>query len=229
MFIATADYWSPSPVRGDIYIRRLSNSRISSGGRMMPALDIYALLLGGLPMKRITLVLALLALGASASMGQAGHAGQEKNLRGLKGVRLAVAFGRADAIDETGRPAILKLVEDDAASRLQKAGIRLLRYTNEVEEAGSPQLIVYITCDKPNGFVYPLVTKVRLLQRVRLARDASIEADLATWERFGVGGPEVTVEMIRSQVSTEIDQFIQDYLAVNPKEEPPARPAPAQV
>ena len=169
-------------------------------------------------MKRILLVLAFLLLGSNASLGQAGHAGQEKNLRGLKGVRLAVGFARAGAIAEAERPAILKLVEGDAASKLQQAGIPLLRYTNEVDDAGSPQLIVHITCDKPNGFVYPLVTKVTLLQRVRLTRDPSIEADLATWEQSGIGGPELTVEMIRSLVATEIDQFIQDYLAVNPQQ-----------
>jgi hypothetical protein len=91
----------------------------------------------------------------------------------------------------------------------------LLRFANEVEGAGSPQLIVYITLDKPNGFVYPLVTNVKLLQRVSLARDPSIQADLTTWERSGIGGPNVTVEMIRGQVGTEIDQFIKDYSAVN--------------
>ena len=63
--------------------------------------------------------------------------------------------------------------------------------------------------------MYPLVTNVRLLQRVRLARDSSIEADLATWEQSGIGGPKLTVEMIRSQVATEIDQFIKDYMAAN--------------
>ena len=169
-------------------------------------------------MKRVMLLFAFLSVGSAAAVGQAGHAGQEKNLRGLKGLRLVVMFARADAIDEAERPAILKLVEADATARLAKAGITLLRYANEVEDAGSPQLLVYITSDKPNGFVYPLVTKVKLLQRVRLARDPSIEADLATWEQWGVGGPTLTVEMIRSQVATEIDQFISDYLAVNPRE-----------
>ena len=166
-------------------------------------------------MKRILFMLAFSLASATAVFGQAGHAGQENNLRGLKGVRLVVMFARADAIDEAERPAILKLVEADATAKFQKAGIPLLRYANEVEEAGSPHLGVYITADKPNGFVYPLVTKVQLLQRVRLARDPSIEADLATWEHSGIGGPKLTVEMIRSQVATEIDQFIKDYLAVN--------------
>lgn len=166
-------------------------------------------------MKRIVLMLAFLLVNTTGVFGQAGHAGQQKNLRGLKGVRLVVMFARADAIGEAERPAILKLVEGDATAKFEKAHIPLFRFANEVEEAGFPQLIVYLTADKPNGFVYPLVTNVRLLQRVRLARDSSIEADLATWEQSGIGGPKLTVEMIRSQVATEIDQFIKDYMAAN--------------
>jgi hypothetical protein len=165
-------------------------------------------------MKPILILLVLLA-GATAAMGQAGHGGQDMNLRGLKGVRLVVMFGRADAIAETDRPGILKLVEADAIAKFQKALIPLLRFANEIEEAGSPQLLVYITCDKPNGFVYPLVTRMTLLQRVRLSRDPSIEADLATWERSGIGAPTLSVEMIRTQVASEIDQFIEDYRSVN--------------
>ena len=166
-------------------------------------------------MKRTITILAFLLSISGVTFGQAGHAGQENNLRGLKGVRLVVMFARADAVDEADRPAILKLVEADASAKFQQAGITLLRYADEVENAGSPRLIVYITCDKPNGFVYPLVTKVTLLQHVRLTRDPSIESDLATWEQWGIGGPKLTVEMIRSQVATEIDQFIKDYLTVN--------------
>jgi hypothetical protein len=166
-------------------------------------------------MKRTILLFMFSFLTSGVALAQAGHAGQENNLRGLKGVRLVVMFARADAIDEPERPAILKLVEADAVARFQKAGITLYRYANEIEDAGSPQLIVYITCDKPNGFVYPLVTRVTLLQHVRLARDPSIEADLATWEQSGIGAPKLTVEMIRSQVATEIDQFIKDYLTTN--------------
>jgi hypothetical protein len=166
-------------------------------------------------MKRIILLLAFLSLCSSVALAQAGHAGQENSLRGLKGVRLVVMFARADALEEVERPPILKAVEGDAIAKLQKAGIPLLRYASEVEDAGSPQLMVYLTCDKLNGFVYPLVTNVKLRQRVRLTRDPSIESDLVTWEQFGIGVPTLTVEMIRSQVNSEIDQFISDYKAVN--------------
>ncbi|MGH9880588.1 MAG: hypothetical protein ACRD6N_04065, partial [Pyrinomonadaceae bacterium] len=121
-----------------------------------------------LQMKRVILLIAFLSVSSSAVVGQSGHAGQEENLRGLKGLRLVVMFARADAMAEAERPAILKLVEAEATAKFEKAGIPLLRFANEVEDAGFPQLIVYITLDKPNGFVYPLATNVKLLQRVRL-------------------------------------------------------------
>jgi hypothetical protein len=168
-------------------------------------------------MKHVILLIAFLLVSSSAVVGQSGHAGQERNLRGLKGLRLVVMFPRADALDEAERLAILTLVEADATAKFETAGIPLLRFTKEVEDAGSPQLIVYITLDKPNGFVSPLEANVKLLQRVRLARDPSIQADLATWEQSGIGGPNVTVEMIRGLVVTEIDQFISDYSVANSK------------
>ena len=74
-----------------------------------------------------------------------------------------------------------------------------------------------MTLDKPNGFVHPLVTEVKLLQRVRLARDPSIETDPVTWSIDGVGGPKLELAMMRRQIATEVDQFVKDYLAVNPK------------
>ena len=164
---------------------------------------------------RIILTIAFLSLTTATALGQAGYGGQEKNLRGLKGVRLVVMFARAEAINEAERPAILKLVETDAIAKFQKAGIPLFHYTNEIEDAGFPQLLVYVTCDKPNGFVYPVVANVKLLQRVRLARDPAIEGDLATWEHYGIGAPKLTVDVIRQVVAGEIDQFIKDYKIVN--------------
>jgi hypothetical protein len=160
-------------------------------------------------------MLAFLSMTSTAVLAQSREAA---NLRGLRGVRLVIMFGRADAIDESQRPGVLKLLEADAKAKFQKAGIPLLQFANEIEEAGSPQLIITITLDKPNGFVYPLVTDVKLLQRVRLTRDPSIESDLPTWQTYGVGAPAFTVQMIRTQVSGEIDQFIKDYTAANPKQ-----------
>jgi hypothetical protein len=165
-------------------------------------------------MKTTILGLALLLLSSTTVMAQFRHS---ENLRGLKGVRLVIMFGRSAAMDKAQQPGVIQLLETDAKAKLQKAGISLLQSANEIEEAGSPQLIVTITLDKPNGFVYPLVTDMKLLQRVRLARDPSIEPDVITWQTHGVGAPEFTVEMIRNQIASELDQFIQDYMEANPK------------
>jgi len=37
-----------------------------------------------------------------------------------------------------------------------------------------------------------------------------------TWYLDGVGGPKLEIPMIRRQVASEIDRFIQDYLSVIP-------------
>jgi hypothetical protein len=147
----------------------------------------------------------------------AGTATQSMSLRGLKGVRLTVMFGRADGMDAAQRPAVLKVLQDDAKAQIQKAGIPLLQYATEIEDAGSPHLIMTIMMDKPNGFVYPLVTELKLFQQANLGRDPSIAMSVVTWKTGGVGAPEVNLEMLRHQVGTEIGLFVKDYLAANPK------------
>jgi hypothetical protein len=168
-------------------------------------------------MKQLILFVTILLGSSMVVLGQAGHAGQENSLRGLKGVRLVAMFARADAIEDAKRAEILKAVEADAKAKLVKAGIPLLTYTNEMEEAGSPTLTVMITCDKMNGFVYPIVAEIKLRQRVRLTRDPSIEAELDTWRQHGIGGPELTMEMLHKMSNQLVDQFVTAYASVNPK------------
>lgn len=167
-------------------------------------------------MKKI--VLTVMFLLATSSVASAQFAPSTENLRGLTGVRLIVMFARADGLQEAQRPKVLEMLEADATAKLQKAGIPLFRFADETRNAGFPQLIVLITLDKPNGFVHPLVTEVKLLQRVRLLRDPSIETDAVTWSLGGVGGPKLDIEMLRRQVASEIDRFIEDYRSVNPKQ-----------
>ncbi len=78
-------------------------------------------------MKRVILLIAFLAVGSSTIVGQSGHAGQEKNLRGLKGLRLVVMCPRAGDLDEAERLAILALVEADATAKFETAGIPPIR------------------------------------------------------------------------------------------------------
>jgi hypothetical protein len=166
-------------------------------------------------MKRIVLTLTLLL--ATSSVASAQFAPSTENLRGLTGVRLIVMFHRADGLDEAQRPGLLKVLEAETVAKLQQAGIPMFHTADEVRNAGYPRLIVLITLDKLNGFVYPVVTEVKLMQRVQLARNPSIETDAMTWSLNGVGGPTLDIERIGRLVANEVDHFIKDYESVNPK------------
>ena len=175
-------------------------------------------------MKRIVLALSFLL--ATSSVASAQFTPTKENLRGLTGVRLIVMFGHcptrnpincAEGLEEAQRLEVLQMLEADVTAKLQEAGIPLLRNANELHKAGGPRLIVMVTLDKPNGFVHPIVTEVKLLQRVRLVRDSSIEYDAVTWSQGGVGQP-LEISRIRRLVANHLDRFIEEYLSVNPKQ-----------
>ncbi len=167
-------------------------------------------------MKNTILVLAFFLLSVTNVFTQSRD---PESLRGLKGVRLIIQFGRAEAMEAVQRPVILKTLQDDTRAKFLKAGIPLLETAQEIDKApGSPQFFVTITMDKPNGHVYPVVTKSKLLQKVRLVSDPSIELNISTWETHGVGVYELSnLEMLRGQVGTAVNQFIKSYLTANPK------------
>jgi hypothetical protein len=165
-------------------------------------------------MKRIVLTLTLL-LGTS-SVASAQFAPGKEVLRGLAGVHLIVMFDgptRAEAFDEVKRPGLLKMLEDDTKAKLEKAGILFSR-SKFADNKDYARLIVLAKLDNhPNGFE----TEVKLLQRVRLTRDPSLELDAVTWSRAGIGN-KLEIPIVRSQIAGEIDRFIEDYLSANPKQ-----------
>ena len=166
-------------------------------------------------MKRI--ILALTFLLATSSAASAQFAPGTENLRGLRGVRVIVMFDaptRAEALDEVKRPGVLRMLEDDTKAKLEKAGIPFSR-SRFADDIGKDyaRLIVLAKLDKPNGFE----TEVKLLQRVRLTRDPSIEFDAITWSLGGVGN-KLEMPIVRSQIAGLVDRFIEDYLSVNPKQ-----------
>jgi len=180
----------------------------------------------GKVMKRI--ILALTVLLATSSVASAQFSSSKENLRGLTGVRLIVRFGNcptrdfsncAKGLDEAQRPEVLKMLEEDATAKLQNAGIAVSKLGNERKsQAGDPKLIVIATLDKPNGFIHPIETELKLMESVRLVRDPSIEFDAVTWTRQGVAAPKLEIAIIRRLVADHLDRFIEDYLSVDPKQ-----------
>ena len=170
-------------------------------------------------MKRI--VLALTFLLATSSAASAQFAPTTENLRGLKGVRLMVMLGNyPHRLDEAQWPELLKMVQADAIAKLNEAGIPLSRsrFVDEIGNAGNPRLVITVPIDERKSSV-SLTTEVKLFQQVRLSRDPSIETDAVTWSREGsVHWPMPRDSIVRQQIAELIDQFIHDYLSVNPKQ-----------
>lgn len=178
-------------------------------------------------MKRI--ILALTFLLATSSVASAQFTASTENLRGLTGVHLIVMFGgatrdeaigaaRAEGLEELQRPEVLKMLEDDMKAKLEKAGIPFSRsLVADKITKDYARLIVLVRLNVPNGFVQPLEPEVKLLQRVRLLRDPSIEFDAVSWSHRGTGN-KLEMPMMQSLIAQLIDSFIRDYLSVNPKQ-----------
>jgi hypothetical protein len=68
-----------------------------------------------------------------------------------------------------------------------------------------------------------------LAQRVKLERDEAPELTAVTWKKLGVVSTvaDDNVKHLQDQVFRKIDQFIKDYLAVNPDRKA-ADPRPRQ-
>jgi len=110
------------------------------------------------------------------------------------------------------------MLEDDTKVKLQDAGIPFLGspVVDHISKAGYAPLIVLIKLDRP-GLAYPIETEVKLVERVQIVRDASIETEAVTWSSYGVGNnPEIP--LIQNVVGRLIDQFIRDYRSVNPRQ-----------
>jgi hypothetical protein len=138
----------------------------------------------------------------------------QKALVGLKGVHVLV-----EAISpEVERIGLTRnQLQTDVELRLRKAGVRVLTQKECFETPGMPYLYVLIHI----GFIkhldgYIFATTVSLKQTVRLAGGGQTIGSI--WEGRGLGfvGPE-KIGQIRGMINDRVDDFINDYLAANPK------------
>lgn len=170
-------------------------------------------------MKRI--ILALTFLLATSSVASAQLPSSRESLRGLTGVRLVVMFHgrtREEAFDEIKRPGVLKMLEDDTVTKLEKAGIPFARgLFADKTTRDYARLIVRVRFNVPNGYVYPLEPTVTLMQDVRLSRDPSILYEAVSWSLGGTSNKDET-PIMRMLIADLIDSFIRDYLSVNPNQ-----------
>jgi hypothetical protein len=148
----------------------------------------------------VALVVLLLLPGVSHALTN-----QQKALVGLPGLSVAVAID--PHVPASGLTK--EQTKTDVELRLRKAGI------NVVEE-GWPILGVGITAMKTNSTTIFYAIEVELSEVVTLHR--GIKASGTTWDAGFIGYTGINNAIkIRRDVNDQVDRFINNYLAANPR------------
>ena len=139
------------------------------------------------------------------------------SLKGLQGVAVAVEELRPD-IERYGLTS--QQIKNDVELRLRQKNIKVLSKQEWLMAPGEPFLYVNINVVvKDNGSIASYNLSVQLIQHVFLSRDLTKAFFATTWQNLFVGSVDVNkIESIRQDVEHQVDAFINDYLAVNPKE-----------
>lgn len=150
------------------------------------------------------------------SQRAAGDSEDERaTLRGLPGVYV-LAFASPDG-EQHGLTK--EQVQTDAELRLRKAGIRVLSETEWLKTPGGPYLYVRVNVmKKEDSSLYAFSIYVALKQRVLTERNPKISSFATTWDTGSIGiVGENYLRDIRGSVADDVDEFINAFLAENPK------------
>lgn len=146
-----------------------------------------------------------------------------ESLAGLEGVVVKIEISNEDDAKNWGlRKEQLK---NDVELKLRLAGIKVLPEEEKEKESvwEHPHLIVGITPIIKNKLEFSVFCiELFLAQSVRLTRDRTITIFATTWETGWVGSVDKVkfVSEVREKLKDRVDEFINDYLAANPKEQP---------
>ena len=147
-----------------------------------------------------------------ATLRSAAAAGPEGTLRGLSGVMVKIDID--DLLVQDGMS--ISLVRADIESKLEAAGIKVLREKDWLEAERHPQLYVLVKGSKvqDNWKFYTFAVNVHLVQDVYIMRNNQTELHPATtWFRSLAGHG--YFGDIRMQIKEMIDGFTTAFLSVN--------------
>lgn len=166
-------------------------------------------------MKSISLFAVAAMLASATAWGELVH--KEETLRGLSGVGVLVEDIKKKA-EEKGLTE--ERVQTTVELELRKVGIKVLSEEQLSNTPGAPYLYINIhAVVRDDGFVLHNIS-LELKQTVALARDDSTTCIATTWSKgsLGTAGAE-KIDQIRSVALVSLlEEFLNDWLAVNPKE-----------
>jgi hypothetical protein len=154
------------------------------------------------------------------SLGFADNA-ERATLKGIKGLTVAIGV-QAPELIENGLSKYQ--LQTDVELRLRKSGIEVLSMEEASSKPGAPFLQVLVFSYKFKQLeCYYFFIVAELNQDTFLKRNPSIQAEGATtWSSplaigtTPTGHTSEQIRYLRDRVSDRIDEFINDYLAVNP-------------
>jgi hypothetical protein len=171
-------------------------------------------------MKTLLAALSLLSAGVVArSVGQADNKNSRETLAGLTGVWVSVEL----KTDEAQRNGLTEAqLRTDVELKLREAGIKVVAFEEIGRIPGLPYVYVGVGALPLTSTLglYAFSVNMDLIQAIRLARNPSTLALGRTWNGRGVFrtvGASNLEEEVRKAVRDLTDQFINAYLAANPK------------
>lgn len=140
------------------------------------------------------------------------------SLTGLKEISVAVEdlsnFATEEGLSE-------QQLKTDAELKLRLAGIKVVPLDERLKIPGAPVLYININVNKfDEPDYYAINIAVSLVQEVTLTREPSIKQLASTWNINGLTGASLhgMPNHVRNTLKKVLDQFLNAYLAVNPKE-----------
>lgn|SRR5574341_312358 len=170
----------------------------------------------GLPALLLILGTVMIVLASISSLAeQPIEAPERESLKGVSGVEVFVEPLNVE-IEQLGLQT--DALEKDIKQRLQKAGVKVLTERERRATPTGAMLTIRVDAlhDRIGRYFYSV--DLFLTQRVRLEGKTASELSAVTWRKFGTIGvvADDNVKHIEVQVLQKADQFIKDYLAVNP-------------
>jgi len=164
---------------------------------------------------RILGVITIVLASTPSLAEQSTEASERESLKGVTGVEV-----RVDPLDVEVEQLGLQTdtLQKEIKQRLQKAGVNVLTERERLKSPTAATLVIRVDTlhDRIGRYFYTI--DVFVTQRVRLEGQASGELSAVTWMKFGSIGTvaDDNLKHIETKILQKSDQFIKDYLAVNP-------------